>query len=116
MLQSYESGPAVGKAHPSASKQGCLTTGLRIPRSSGSPDASDERAHSPTVGQLGVRRMSPPPGGSLVERPSRSRGRPMRDLPPYVEAHEHLHVSAWVLGVDVEGVVLVWRGERVHLT
>ncbi len=40
----------------------------------------------------------------------------MRDLPPYVEAHEHLHVSAWVLGVDVEGVVLVWRGERVHLT
>ncbi len=40
----------------------------------------------------------------------------MPDLPPYVEAREHLPVRATVRGQLVDAVVLGWRGDRVYLT
>ena len=40
----------------------------------------------------------------------------MHDLPPYVEAREHLPVRAWVRGSETDAVVLGWRGDRVYLT
>jgi len=38
------------------------------------------------------------------------------DLPPYVEAKEHIRVRAWVRGFQVDAEVLGWRGDRVYLT
>ena len=40
----------------------------------------------------------------------------MADLPPYVEAKEHIHVRAWVRGFEVDAVVLGWTGDHVYLT
>ncbi len=40
----------------------------------------------------------------------------MSDLPPYVEAKDHIRVRALVRGKHLDGVVLGWRGERVDLT
>ena len=42
----------------------------------------------------------------------------MPDLPPYVEAKDHIRVHATVRGqaVDDAAVVLGWRGDRVYLT
>ncbi len=41
---------------------------------------------------------------------------PMHDQPPYVEAKKYIRVRVTVRGQHVAGVVLGWRGERVHLT
>jgi hypothetical protein len=35
--------------------------------------------------------------------------------PPYVEAKEHLRVTAWVRGFPVEAVVLGWAGDHVRI-
>ncbi len=40
----------------------------------------------------------------------------MPDLPPYVEATQHLPVRAFVRGFQRDAVVLGWRGERVYVT
>ncbi len=40
----------------------------------------------------------------------------MADLPPYVEAREHLPVRAWVRGFQIDAVGRGWRGDRVYLT
>jgi hypothetical protein len=40
----------------------------------------------------------------------------MPDLPPYVEAREHLPVRALVRGTRHDAVVLGWRGDRVYPT
>jgi len=53
---------------------------------------------------------------SVAERVEPIEGRPMPDLPPYVDAREHLAVRTWVRGYQHDAVVLGWRGELVYLT